>query len=201
MNLWKMNCGISALWIDNESRWSGIWPLKYTRISYQLFITIFIPKKPTSSSIWLFFSHDTNIHLNETAPMMMPGSTFLLGPFPGHIYHQSQHRLNNRKKNYIYSLIYYLALSAACSNNKAIVSNESCPPCLQNRMDSSSNMYWRYLPNTFFGFGLLFGCRHDPLLLALGCWRWRPFLAHREMTQWRGAALFIWNKTPHLTSE
>jgi len=39
------------------------------------------------------------------------------------------------------------------------------------------------LPNTFFGFGLLFGCRHDPLLLALGCWRWRPFLAHREMTQ------------------
>ena len=104
MNLWvwwKMNCGISALSIDNESRWSGIWPLKYTRISYQLFITIFIPKKP-SSSIWLFFSHDSNIHLNETAPaMMMPGSTFLLGPFPGHIYHQSQHRLNNRK-NYIY---------------------------------------------------------------------------------------------------
>ena len=62
-------------------------------------------------------------------------------------------------------------------------------------------MYWGYLPNTFFGFGLLLGCRHDSLILALGCWRWRSFLAHREMTQWRGAALFIWNKTPHLTSE
>ena len=120
MNLWKMNCGISVLWIDNVSRWPGIWPLKYTRISYQLY---FHPQKP-SSSIWLFFSHDTNIHLNETAPMMMPGSTFLLGPFPGHIYHQSQHRLNNRK-NYIYiawsiTLHYLLLLDILFPSNHNI---------------------------------------------------------------------------------
>ena len=96
-------------------------PLLFNIFTLKNDLCTFVKKcRMLSSSIWLFFSHDTNIHLNETAPMMMPGSTFLLGPFPGHIYHQSQHRLNNRKKTtYIawsITLHHYLLLYIHSSN-------------------------------------------------------------------------------------